>query len=213
MMLPPGTTVLKGRRQLGVVSSPLRLELLEHLRQAGSASVADLARLTGRPATALHYHVNMLHAAGLLRVARRRPTGKRGESLYALTAERFALLPRDESSRRAAVRTLGATLRLAQREAARGMGSAAARSSGPARNLHIRRLRAPLRPTAQAELNRLLDAVERVFEKEVKRRSRRRGGRVDASHGEVLALTFVLAPAGRAAAARAEMRSGHGKEE
>ena len=198
MKLPPGTRVLKSR-QLDAVSSPLRLELLEHLRQAGSASVADLARLTGRPATALHYHVNLLHAAGLLRVARRRATGKRGEALYALTAESFALRPRDAASRRAAAQTVAATLRMAQREATRAMAAEGTRGSGPARNLHARRLRAPLGPEARRELNRLLDAVERVFEREVKKRSRgRKGGRVDASNGEVLALTFVLAPGGRA---------------
>jgi hypothetical protein len=174
------------------------MELLEHLRQAGAASVGDLARLTGRPAPALHYHVNLLHRVGLVRVARRRATGKRGESLFELTAERFALVSRDAASRRSALRMVAATLRMAQREAARALASASVRSAGRARNLHLRRLRAPLGAAARAELNRLLDAVERVFEKEVKRRSRGgQGRRIDASDGEVLALTFVLAPGGR----------------
>jgi DNA-binding Lrp family transcriptional regulator len=197
MKLPPGARLLRGRRQVGAVSSPLRIELLEHLRLAGRASVADLARLTGRPATALHYHVNLLHEAGLLRVAQRRPAGKREESLYALAAESFALAANDTFARRAAARTVGATLRMAQREAARALASGAGANAGAARRLHCRRLRAPLGREAQAELNRLLDAVERVFEKEVRRRSRR-GGRVDVSDGDVLALTFVLAPGGRA---------------
>jgi DNA-binding transcriptional ArsR family regulator len=157
--------------------------------------VTDLARLSGRPATTLHHHVKLLWRAGLLKVEARRPAGRRGEALYALAAERFAVGPGGAISRQATVRTLGATLRLAQREAARSLSSGRARGSGPGRNLHLRRLRAPLGAAARAELNRLLDAVERLFEREVRRRSRR-GRRVDASGGEVLALTLVLAGAG-----------------
>jgi DNA-binding Lrp family transcriptional regulator len=192
MKLPPGTRVLRSPEAIELVSSPLRLELLEHLRQAGQASTADLARLMGRPATALHYHVKRLWQAGLLRAAGRRPAGKRGEALYALSAVRFAVIPTTTVSRRAVVRTLGATLRLAQREAGRALHTEDARGSGPTRNLHIRRLRAPLGEAAQAEVNRLLDSLERLFEREM-----RRGARERTHGGEALSLTFVLAPAGR----------------
>jgi len=203
--LPPGTRRLSRPREIEAVASPLRIEVLEHLRHAGTASVADLARLSGRRPTVLHYHVNLLHRAGLLRLAGRRPSGKRSEALFALAAERFAVVGRSESpgSVRSAVRTLGATLRLAQREAAAAMLSGRGGGAGRRRALHARRLRAPLSSEARARVNRLLDELEAVFRDEVKRWARARSGPAAAlpEEGEVLALTFVLAPAGRGAAA------------
>ena len=85
--------------------------------------MAELARLMGRSPTLLHYHVKLLAAAGLVRAAGRRAAGRRGEALYAGTAERFAVAgsPGDRVTLAAALRTLGAVLRLAQCEAARAL--------------------------------------------------------------------------------------------
>src|SRR5258707_1215849 len=108
--LPPGTLALSTPRQMEALASPLRLEMLENLRHAGQASVADLARLAGRPATALHYHVGLLHKAGLLVLAGRRKAGKRGEAVYALAAERIAIVAslKRPASVRAGIAAVGA---------------------------------------------------------------------------------------------------------
>jgi len=198
MTLPRGTRILSSPGQIEAVSSPLRIEVLEHLRLAGPASVADLGRLMGRSATALHYHVNRLRSAGLLREAGRRAAGKRKESVYRLAAERFAVLGRPSSpgSLRIAARTLGATLRLAHREASRALLTGLAGGHGPNRNFHTRRLRAPLSAAARGRVNRLLDELERIFFRELKRQARRARGRgPGAPPAGIAALTFLLAPA------------------
>ncbi len=201
MRLSPGTRPLRSRREREAVASPLRVEILEHLAHAGKASVAELARLMARSPTLLHYHVKLLAAAGLVRAAGRRAAGRRGETLYAVTAERFAVAgsPGDRVTLAAALRTLGAVLRLAQREVSRALLSGRVVPRGVRRDLHARRLRAPLSSEARARLNRLLDEIEALFEAELKRRVREARRNPDPDPGlaaaEIAALTFVLAPA------------------
>jgi DNA-binding transcriptional ArsR family regulator len=200
--LPPRTRALRSPREFEAVASPLRMEILEHLEHAGALSVSQLARLLLRPAPLLHYHVRLLLEAGLVRVAGRQAASRRGEALFALTAERFAVAgrPDDRVALRAAARTLGAALRLAQREVSRALQSGRVQARGRMRDLHARRLRASLTPGARARLNRLLDEIEALFTRESKRRLRalRRRPRAPQPECEALAaLTFVLAPSGR----------------
>jgi DNA-binding transcriptional ArsR family regulator len=198
--LPPGTRTLRTPRELEAVASPLRVEILEHLAPAGSLSVAQLARLLERPAPLVHYHVGLLREAGLVRLAGRQAAGRRGEALFALAAPHFAVAgrPGDALAMRAALRTLGVTLRLAQREAARALRSGQVRPRGRERNVFARRLRAALSPEARARLNRLLDEIEALFTRESKRRVRALARKRAVERGdEPAALTFVLAPAGR----------------
>jgi DNA-binding transcriptional ArsR family regulator len=196
VQLPPGTRPLRTAREREAVASPLRVELLEHLQHAGTASVAELARSMGRSPTLLHYHIKLLAAAGLVRVAGRRAAGRRGESVYAMTAEHFAVAghPGDRTTLAAALRTLGAVLRLSQREAARALFAGRIVPRGRRRDFHARRLRAPLSPDARARLNRLLDQIESLFEAELKRGARRGATGPEPDDSEIAALTFVLAP-------------------
>jgi DNA-binding transcriptional ArsR family regulator len=185
----PRAHLLTSKRQLDAVTSPLRLEMLEHLQQAGPSSVADLAALMGRRATALHYHLKLLHGAGLVRVAGRRHAGKRDEALYRLAATAIAMPGR----RKQALQTVNATLRLAAREAGRALRDPGMRGAGPGRTLAMRRMRAPLSPPELREVNRLLDTLERAFTRAVKRHM----GKRQPPPGEVVSLTFVLTPASR----------------
>jgi DNA-binding transcriptional ArsR family regulator len=199
MRLPPGTRRLTTPRQIEAVGSPLRQEILEHLSHTGPASVADLARLMGRRPTMLHYHMNLLRDAGLIQVAARRQSGKRTEALYRLAAQHFAVLgrPGGDPSDQGVASTLGATLRLAQRDAIRAIRSARVTGDGPGRNLHLRRHRAPLTAASLREVNRLVDRLEQIFVAAVKSRARR--GAVDADR-QIVALTLLLSPAAHPAA-------------
>jgi DNA-binding transcriptional ArsR family regulator len=198
MKLPPGTRRLTTARQIDAVGSPLRQEILEHLSHTGPAAVADLARLMGRRPTVLHYHVNLLRGAGLIQVAARRRSGRRTEALYRLAARRFAVLGRAgaDPSDEGVASTLGATLRLAQRDAIRAIRVAQVAGDGPGRNLHMRRHRAPLTAASLREVNRLLDRLERIFVADVKSRIRR--GSADPDR-QIVALTLLLSPAARPA--------------
>jgi DNA-binding transcriptional ArsR family regulator len=202
MTLPPGTRRLTTARQIEAVGSPLRQEILEHLSHTGPASVADLARLMGRRPTVLHYHINLLRDTGLIRVAARRRSGRRSEALYRLAAQHFAVLGRAgaDPSDQGVASTLGATLRLAQRDALRAIRSARVAGHGSGRNLYLRRHRAPLTAASLREVNRLIDRLEQIFVAEVK--SRTRGGAADGDR-QIVALTLLLSPAAHPAAAAA----------
>ncbi len=202
MKLPPGVKLLSAPSQVAAVSSPLRIELLEHLLLAGRSSVADLAALMGRPATALHYHVRVLHAAGIVRVAGQKRAGRRSEALYQLAATAFAVAGKPREKVGDAVRTLGATLRLAQRESGRAMRAGLAHQDGPLRSFHSRRLRAALSRSELRRANRLLDELEALFSLSVEEKIGER--RVGDGHGraapapadQMVSLTFVLTPSG-----------------
>lgn len=196
MRLPPGTRRLSTAREIDAVSSPLRQEILEHLGHAGQASVTDLGRLMGRRSTVLHYHVNLLRRAGIIRESGRRRAGKRTEALYRLAARQFAVAQRAHADPEdtGAARTIGATLRLAERDAIRAMKAPGIVPTGPGRNLHVRRYRAPLTAASMATVNRLLDQIEAVFAGEVRARTR---GPLPAGNAQVVAVTLVLSPAGR----------------
>lgn len=187
-------------RQIAAIGSPVRVEIAEHLRHAGSGSVKDLARVMGRSPTALHYHINALRRAGIVRVAWRRRSGKVAEAVYTLAADRILIhtRPGRTPSVRAASKTIAAGLRLALREITRALSEPCPSASGPTRNVHARRLRAALSPEGVARVNRALDELERVFVREIKKNTSERPSRArtaDTPHRPV-ALTFVLAPAG-----------------
>ena len=202
MKLPPGVKLLSAPRQVAAVSSPLRIELLEHLQLAGRSSVADLAALMGRPATALHYHVRVLHAAGVVGVAGHRRAGRRSEALFQLAATAFAVAGKPREKVGDAVRTLGATLRLAQRESGRAMRAGRANQDGPLRSFHARRMRAALSRSALRRANRLLDELEELFSRALKeqvgerRVGNSRGPSAPARAHQIVSLTFVLTPSG-----------------
>jgi len=67
------------------MTSPIRLELLTLAEAEQPCSIADLARLSGRRATALYRHVKVLVSAGLLRIDGKRPGKRRPEQLFSLS--------------------------------------------------------------------------------------------------------------------------------
>ena len=73
-------------RQILVLASPVRQDILDTVAAAGPCSVADLARLLGMPADGLYYHIRSLSLAGLLKLTSAK--GKRGRGEARLPPER-----------------------------------------------------------------------------------------------------------------------------
>ena len=63
--------VVTAPEQLRALADPLRTTLLELLLER-AATITEMARAVGRPKSTVGYHVNLLLAAGLLRVVRTR---------------------------------------------------------------------------------------------------------------------------------------------
>jgi DNA-binding transcriptional ArsR family regulator len=61
-----GTQVIRDLRALRALAHPLRLRILERLREQ-PRTTKQVAHLLGEPATRLYHHVHVLEEAGLIR--------------------------------------------------------------------------------------------------------------------------------------------------
>lgn len=150
--------------QLRALASPERACILDELRELKSATVNELTARVNLRAGALHYHLRKLEQSGLVRVAGRRPTARRPQLEFALTAERIVLDPKQNTPafRREKTRAARLYLRRAERELAealqRGIDD---RSSDQC--ARITRLQACLSTAEIARIRELLDQIRQVF--------------------------------------------------
>lgn len=176
---------IRRRAQIEALVSAVRQEIIDTLVAAGPRSAAELARLTGRPADALYYHLRRLVAVGLVAPQGERRRGRRPEVVYDVVGFPLRLdYPRGRDARTdPTVRLVAAMLRTAERDFRRGLASRRAVVDGPARTLWATRRHAWLSPADIRRVNRVLtELLERLG------RSRR------PDRGELCTLTFVLAP-------------------
>jgi len=168
-----------------LVGSPARLELLEALQALGvPASVADLARRTGRRPSALYHHLRKLVAAGLVLAAGSRRSGSRDEALFTPAAREIRIEhdPADPAATRALRQGAAAVLRQAGRDYARAVGAAAAAGRALPHGALTTRTKAWLGAEDLAEVARRLKDLQAFM------RERSRPGR-----GRLIALTTSLA--------------------
>jgi DNA-binding transcriptional ArsR family regulator len=87
---PPGIHVLDNPETIRVIADPVRLRLLELLRQQ-TRTVTELADLLDVPRTRLYYHVRLLEDHGLITVDDTRVVSGITEKRYRVTAYRFSV--------------------------------------------------------------------------------------------------------------------------
>lgn len=177
--------LLSSPQQREVLTSPVRIEIIERLQGAGPSSIADVARKMGRSAGSLYHHVSKLLAAGVLVEKGRRRSGRRWEVLYQLAAPHFHM-DLDQSSPRSIQcyrRSASALLRLTDRNFADAVESGRAVTSGRYRNLDANLKKARLTKAGLARVNSLLDEIYKVMREEDARGA-----------GQPCALTAVLLP-------------------
>src|SRR5262245_40371656 len=77
--------------ELKALSHPARVEVLERLREPGSA--AEVARKLGQPRQRINYHLKALDEAGLVERVGTRKQGNFTETLYRAKASAFVVAP------------------------------------------------------------------------------------------------------------------------
>lgn len=181
------TLRIRSPAQWRVLSSPVRIDLVELLAIVGPCSVARLAELLGRPADGLYHHLRRLVGAGLVRASGAQRAGKRNEALYDLMADRFRF---DFDPRRPEpmLRLSAALLRMAQRDLA---GALRRGKFDPPRNAFGRRLSAWLPAPARRRVLADLRDVEKVAVA-----ARRK------AQGQLYSLTLFMIPLAPSARAR-----------
>ena len=83
--------VLNDPETLSVLGHPLRVQILEALREPASA--ATVARQIGQPRQKVNYHLKELEQAGLVQQLRERRVGNFVESIYRAVARSFLVSP------------------------------------------------------------------------------------------------------------------------
>ncbi|HUE01192.1 MAG TPA: helix-turn-helix domain-containing protein [Bryobacteraceae bacterium] len=180
-----GDQEISNPRQIRVLASPVRQDILDTVDAAGPCSVAQLARLLGMRADGLYYHIRCLSQAGLLKVASAK--NKRGRREARLEVGRYQWIkyrPSSAANRNAVVRVAGAMLRNARRQFARAFHPDIAAISGPKRNLWAARARAFLSPDDLKRLNILLAELLDLFDPSAR----------PPDSGALHEITFVIAP-------------------
>lgn len=172
-------------KQLELLTSPLRQEIVDTVRAMGSGSAREIARELGTPPDALYYHLRKLVATDLLISLGKRQATRRSEEVYRTPSDSMRIVYDRDDARASAVirRAFGALLRMALRDFDKGSRVPGARTTGRYRNLAGGRVTAWLSRSELGEVNRHLARVEAIFEK-----SRRSPGK--ALH----AFSWLLAP-------------------
>jgi DNA-binding transcriptional ArsR family regulator len=145
--------------QRKALASPLRQEILSHFAGTKALAVADLAERMGRPATALYYHVSQLHDLGFLETAGERRKGKRYETLFRPTAQRFEMPAARESEWTDAVEALTVAQRMAIRDMKGALESGRMRDEGDDRNCIAFRLQGQVELKTLLAVNEHIDAI------------------------------------------------------
>ena len=176
---------IERRAQITALESAVRQEVIDTLQAAGARSATEIARLMGRPADALYYHIKKLVAVGLLVVDSSRRQGRRPEAVYDLVGRPLSL--RYPSGREAQAhplpRIVRAMTRTAERDFRTALGRGTARATGPTRNLWAGRRHAWLTPRDFGRVNGLIDSLTTILTQ-----SR------DPARGELCTVTLVMAP-------------------
>lgn len=172
-------------RQIEVLGSPARQEVLDGLQALGPCSIAELADSLGRAPDSLYYHIRKLERVGLVIPCGTRPSGARQETVYD-TPGRMTIdhEPATKRDRTRLMRLVSGVLRIAERDCRDALeeGRAIYRR-GPDRNTWGGRVKGWLTSAERSELLGHLEAIS-----ELVTRGKRRPG------AALHAVSFLLAP-------------------
>jgi DNA-binding transcriptional ArsR family regulator len=176
--------LVENAREIGLLASPARIEIVDTLEALGAAvTVAELAAQLGRPADGLYYHLRQLADGGLIEEhiasdgRRYRTRSRRGDALT------LRYRPGPTANARAVGRVATSMLRVAGRDFARALADPDTVTDGPRRELWTARHKGWVNAADLAEINRLLARLVDLMQQPRA-----------AEGGKLIALAWVLAP-------------------
>jgi len=178
--------IIDSKKQLAVLVSAARQEIVDVLAQMGTVSVTELAATLGRPADALYYHLRILRTAGLIQEDGSRVTGGKRESLFrALGSElRIDYEESRRKSNRALAGIASSMLRLGIRDFRQAIQNEDVVVAGAKRELWTFRKTGWLTPKDLVQINESIERLGNAV-------SRPRG------RGELYGITILLTPLNR----------------
>lgn len=177
------TFVIRQKRQVAALVSPVRQEIVDAIAAAGACTMARLGELLGRRADTLYYHVSALAKAGLLVEVGRERTGTRFGAVYDVPG-RPMLIEYDAVGGEPVAKVVRSALRLGARDFARAMASGGVVTAGEMRNVWGGRVKGWVTEGDLPEINRLITRLTEL----IQHGKPRAGARAQS-------LTWVLTPA------------------
>jgi len=183
-MQPTSKSILiRSKKQLAAIVSPVRQELVDALAQMGTVSVSELAATLGRPADAIYYHLRVLKKAGLVLSAGERGEGVRKEELVSAVSEGLRLEYElgAKGNGREVMGIVGSMLRLGARDFRRAFEDGEVKVSGEERELWALRRIGWLSAAELGQVNRLIESLAQAVSK-------------PRAAGRLYGVTLVLTP-------------------
>ncbi len=153
--------LVREKKQLAVLASSIRQEMMDALSQMGAVPVSELATTLGRPADALYYHLRVLKKAGLVLSAGYQGEGVRREELIESVSSdlRLRYEPGKGGNAREIISIIGSMLRLGIRDFRHAFESEGVCVSGPGRELWALRRTGRLMPDEILGVNRAIEEL------------------------------------------------------
>jgi DNA-binding transcriptional ArsR family regulator len=148
--------------QIRALSSPTRQEIVDVIAAAGPLAIGELARLLGRAADGLYFHVRTLARVGLLVEHDSQRRGRRFAATYDVPF-RPLVIQAQPNRAKAVGRVLQSALRLAGRDVERALKRRDVRTVGPSRTLAAGRVKGWLSPPELRRVNALLDEILKIL--------------------------------------------------
>lgn len=185
--MPQAFYMVRDPKQLKCLSSAVRQEIVDTVESVGSCSIAEIARLLGRPADGLYYHVKQLLECGLLFEHGTETNNRREEVIYVLPQPEGRLQidyqPDHPELRKHVARIVESLLKTAGQDFDRGLESEDCVVQGEHRNLWAARNKAWLTKEELGEVNQLLNRLSELM-----------AGNRSPDNRELYVLSWVLAP-------------------
>lgn len=156
-----GAYLVDNKKQLTVLASAVRQEIMDVLSQMGTVPVSDVAAMLGRPADGLYYHLRVLKKAGLVMSAGYQGEGIRREELVRSVSSdmRLRYVTGKSGNSRQITPIVSSMLRLGIRDFRRGFQNEELTVAGPGRELWAFRKTMRLNRSEVVELNEWLDRL------------------------------------------------------
>ena len=179
--------VARDPRQLLVIASPGRDEIIDAVSAIGPCTITELAHFLGRSRNGLYYHVRALRDCGIFLESHRTGGGQQRTARYDLPGRPISVYfdLATEKSRKAVVRLASSRMRSGVRGFKKAFRPGLAVVEGPRRNMWASRWTGWLSEAELERANRCFAQLTGLF--------RKTAGRSGAGR-KYYELTFVLAP-------------------
>ena len=176
--------IIRSRKEMAALKAPTRQEIIDALAPMGVVTVAQLATVLGRPASALYYHLQALMKAGLVVAGGGTPPGSRPESQYRTVAPglRLAYDTGPKGNAKDVTPIVSSMLRITMRDFEASFKQKGLRTDGAHRQIWASRITGWF---TEEQLGKVNDALSAILSNT---------SETPASTGDLYAFTFVLTP-------------------